>query len=249
MLRGNSDLNRLSNSSFCSFNTLLPNKCLFCNRRFISKSGLGLYKKSRHLDEYLLEIEHKYANRRNLPWDEEELRILYEFEQDLIGKGVRFLNIELQRFINHRTHSRIAEIRKSRRYKNLKEKLSYEFFTGGDSPPYPAVLLSPAPCLQLTLPNDIVKQTFSLSDTPRTGRPPANPVRSYVGALSNQIPPRLPEALDLTGNLADTNMESANTVSLLSVPSFADTSSQTPFTSVNERCSTQTLHASYNSGL
>lgn len=93
VLKDKSDSVLLSNPNSCSFSTLLPYNCLFCSRRFSSKSGLGLHRKSRHFEEYILEIEHKFANRRIHPWDDEELRMLYEFEQDLIGKGIRFINI------------------------------------------------------------------------------------------------------------------------------------------------------------
>lgn len=95
VLRDKSDSTRLSDSISSSFNPLLPFSCLFCDRRFSTSSGLGLHKKSRHFDEFLLEIELKYANRRNHPWDEEELRIVFTLEQDLIAKGIRYVNIEL----------------------------------------------------------------------------------------------------------------------------------------------------------
>lgn len=39
-----------------------PYPCLFCERSFSTKIGLGQHKKSQHLNEYLLEIEHKYRN-------------------------------------------------------------------------------------------------------------------------------------------------------------------------------------------
>lgn len=67
VLRDNSDSPKVSDSFSTCFNALLPFGCLFCNRKFSTASGLGLHKKSRHFDEFLLEIEHKYANRRNHP--------------------------------------------------------------------------------------------------------------------------------------------------------------------------------------
>lgn len=116
----------------------------FCDRSFSSKIGLRQHKKSRHLDEYLLEIEHRYLNRRNHPWEEEELRILFPFEQYLLREGVKFINIKLAKLLPHRSHPQITEIRKSRHYKLLKENFIFEFSNFGLSPPSPAVLLSPA---------------------------------------------------------------------------------------------------------
>lgn len=119
--------------------------CLFCDRTFPSKIGLGLHKKARHINEYLLEIEHKYVNRRNHAWDEEEIRIMIAFEQDLILQKVKFVNIELTKLLPHRTHSQIAEMRKSRRYKLIKESIIFESSNNGSPPPSPAILLSPRP--------------------------------------------------------------------------------------------------------
>lgn len=73
--------------------------CLFCDRSFPTKIGLGQHKKARHLDEHLLEIEHRFVHRRNHPWDEEELRILFSFEQNLLREGVKFINIELAKLL------------------------------------------------------------------------------------------------------------------------------------------------------
>lgn len=143
ILKDNVDSVKFSESLSSSFNALLPFKCLFCDRRFSTSSGLGLHKKSKHFHEFLLEIELKYANRRNHPWDEEELRILYTLEQDLISKSVKHVNIELAKLLTHREYSHIVEIRKSKRYKNLKEKLCFESASGGASPPSPATLLFP----------------------------------------------------------------------------------------------------------
>lgn len=56
VLRDKSDSTRFSESISSSYNTLLPFSCLFCDRRFSTSSGLGLHKKSRHFDEFLLEI-------------------------------------------------------------------------------------------------------------------------------------------------------------------------------------------------
>lgn len=151
-----------------SINLLLPHRCLFCDSRYSTKSGLGLHKKSKHFEEYLLEIEHKYANRRNHPWSDEELSILCQFEMDLNCKGVRYINVALQPFFKHRTHSQIVAIRKTLRYRLIKEKMSFEEFNGGVSPPSPAVLLSPAAHLPLSLPNKLTS-SFSIPGTPGLG--------------------------------------------------------------------------------
>lgn len=45
--------------------------CLFCDRVFTTKSGLGLHKKAHPHQEFLLEIEHRSIIKRNHQWDEE----------------------------------------------------------------------------------------------------------------------------------------------------------------------------------
>lgn len=215
VLKENSDPTGLSDSISSSFNTLLPFGCLFCDRRFSTLSGLGLHKKSRHFDEFLLEIEMKFSKRRNHPWNEEELRIMYSFEQDLIAKGVRHVNIELSKIINHRTYSQIAEIRKSMRYKNLKEKLYFEFASGVALPPSPSTLLSPMPRLPLSLPI-ITNPLSSIADEPTNGRLSGVSMEPHIGSspiLDSKAPSRQPDTFD-----------SAGSDSPLSAFPFADTS-------------------------
>lgn len=69
LLKDNSDISSFSTSLDQSSRASAAPRhtCLFCDRSFSTKGGLGLHKKSRHLQEYLLEIKHKYSRCRNHP--------------------------------------------------------------------------------------------------------------------------------------------------------------------------------------
>lgn len=97
-------------------------------------------------------------------------------------------------------------------------------------------------CLPLTLPKEIINFSSSFADTPRTGRPIVDLVRSCDGVSHMHIPPRLAGAFSSTGIPANINFESANTNPLLSVLPFVDTSLPTltspdVSTTFNDLCS------------
>lgn len=145
----------------------------------------------------------------------------------------------------HRTQSQISEIRKSRRYKNLKEKLSYEAYTGGESPPSPAVLLTPNSRLPLTLPIVDSNSLFTVADTPRTARRPAALLRDPDGASNLQFPSCSTgvDEVSIIESSEPIDTDSPTKVLPFADASFSMQSSQDGLASLSAQCSTPVIRA------
>lgn len=141
--------------------------CLFCDRSFPSKIGLGQHKRHAHPDEYALEVEHRYSEQKHVRWDDEEIRMLIGLEKEIFRDSPSFkINKELEKLIPHRTYSQIKEFRKSARYKTMKEDYVFASANHGLSPPSPAVLLSPVVDNNLAIPLKAKKRADTYLDSP-----------------------------------------------------------------------------------
>lgn len=110
-------------------------RCIFCNRAFDTKIGLGQHKRHEHPHELALQCALGNDPSRNTLWCNEEVALLAARELAL-GPGLGQMEIcrKLQAQMLHRTVESIRGLRKGDRYKSILEKLRNERPTSQPSP-------------------------------------------------------------------------------------------------------------------
>jgi hypothetical protein len=91
--------------------------CDLCSRSFDTKIGLGQHRRRAHKEAQHAEIAQAAANRTNVQWTDEELRLIALAEQEL--QGSRQVNKDLHVKFPHRSRDAISSLRKQPRYKAI----------------------------------------------------------------------------------------------------------------------------------